>query len=316
MKELNFYNHDSYSTEKYAYEIRANQELLALGLSNIVGCMFSCLPTSCALSRSLIQDQSGGKTQITSIVSSGLLLIVILHIGPFFEHLPRCVLAGIIISALKGMFMQAKQLKVFYRQGYMEAAIWIVTFVGVVVIDIDIGLLLGVILSLVSLYYKSCQTHSCVLGQVNNSGFYVNIKHHKNAYEIPSIKIFRFIGAINFASRNTFKTSLYSKINLTMQSVKQASLLNGGNFETINLQGLQTVIIDLSSVVCVDSAGCKTLSNIQKEMKTLEVLFLLVAPTDIVYEALTHAQKIGEGPFNIFPSIHDAVVFAQKKNDV
>lgn len=303
-------------TEKYSYEIRANQELLALGLSNIVGCVFSCLPTSCALSRSLIQDQAGGKTQITSIVSSGLLLIVILHIGPFFEHLPRCVLAGIIISALKGMFMQAKQLKVFYHQGYMESSIWIITFIGVVVIDIDIGLLLGVICSLISLYYKSCHTHSCLLGQVTNSGFYVNIKHHKNAYELPSIKIFRFIGAINFASRNTFKTSLYSKINLTVQSIKQATLLNGGNFETINLHGIQTIIIDLSSIVCLDPAGCKTLSNIQKEMQALEVLFLLAAPTDIVYEALIHSQTLGEGPFNIYPSIHDAVVFAQRKIDV
>lgn len=301
--------------KKYGYEVNANQELFALGISNVVGSMFSCLPTSCSLSRSLIQAQTGGKTQMASVVSSAILLIVLLHIGPFFEHLPRCVLAGVIIVALKGMFMQAKQLKVFYQQGKMEAAIWVITFAGVVIIDIDIGLLLGVILSLVSLYLKACKSYSCILGQIEGSGIYVDLKHHKNANEVPTVKIFRFIGSINFASRSSFKKTLYKKLNLATQTVRRASLSNMG-FESKKLHGIQTVVIDLSSIICIDSAGSKTLSEIQKEMQILGILFLVAGPSDLVYDALLHAQAMGDGPFNIFPSIHDAVVFSQGKADV
>ena len=60
---------------KEQYEVRANQELLAMGLSNIVGSFFSCIPVACSLSRSLIQHQAGGKTQLASVVSAGLILI-------------------------------------------------------------------------------------------------------------------------------------------------------------------------------------------------------------------------------------------------
>lgn len=60
---------------KEQYEVRPNQELLAMGLSNIFGSFFSCIPLSCSLSRSLIQHQAGGKTQLASVVSAGLILI-------------------------------------------------------------------------------------------------------------------------------------------------------------------------------------------------------------------------------------------------
>jgi solute carrier family 26, other len=60
---------------KEQYEVRANQELLAMGFANLVGSFFSCIPLACSLSRSLIQHQAGGKTQIASVVSAGLILI-------------------------------------------------------------------------------------------------------------------------------------------------------------------------------------------------------------------------------------------------
>lgn len=59
------------------------------GLSNIVGGMFSCVPNSTSLSRSVIQDETGGKTQVASIVSASLILVILLWIAPFFQVLPR-----------------------------------------------------------------------------------------------------------------------------------------------------------------------------------------------------------------------------------
>lgn len=60
--------------QKDKYEVRANQELLAVGVSNIIGSCFSCIPLSCALSRSIIQHQTGGKTQVVSVISATLIL--------------------------------------------------------------------------------------------------------------------------------------------------------------------------------------------------------------------------------------------------
>lgn len=81
---------------KLNYEIDFNQELLAMGVGNMVGSCFSCMPFAASLSRSAIQEASGGKTQLASLVSCGILTFVLLWIGPFFEDLPRvCILIRI-----------------------------------------------------------------------------------------------------------------------------------------------------------------------------------------------------------------------------
>lgn len=75
--------------QKNNYEINFNQELLAMGLANFVGSCFSALPLSASLSRSAIQVQTGGRTQVASIVSISILACVLMWIGPFFQILPK-----------------------------------------------------------------------------------------------------------------------------------------------------------------------------------------------------------------------------------
>lgn len=97
--------------KKHDYEVDANQELIAYGISNAISSMFNCFLSSVSLSRSLVQEQVGGKTQLAGLFSSVIVLSVILWIGKLFEQLPHAVLASIIIVALKGMFKQFLDLK-------------------------------------------------------------------------------------------------------------------------------------------------------------------------------------------------------------
>lgn len=75
--------------KKHSYEVRANQELFALGMANCISSCFSCYPLACSLSRSVIQEQTGGVTQLASLVSAVLIIMTLLWMGPFFSTLPR-----------------------------------------------------------------------------------------------------------------------------------------------------------------------------------------------------------------------------------
>lgn len=75
--------------QKSNYEVDFNQELLAMGSGNTIGSFFGCLPIAASLSRSHIQHSVGGRTQVASLVSCGILAVVLLWVGPFFEPLPR-----------------------------------------------------------------------------------------------------------------------------------------------------------------------------------------------------------------------------------
>lgn len=67
------------------------------------------------------------------------MILILKMIKLLFVSLFQCVLAGVIIVALKPMFMQAKDLKKFAKQGKLEVLTWLSTFISVVLIDIDIG---------------------------------------------------------------------------------------------------------------------------------------------------------------------------------
>ncbi|KAJ8940729.1 hypothetical protein NQ318_005480 [Aromia moschata] len=100
------------------------------------------------LSRSMIQQTVGGVTQIASVVSCGILMVILLWIGPFFETLPRCVLASIIVVALKGCFFNSHPLL-----SKWDAIVWIVTFATTLFVQIGYGLAAGVAVSLLRSYF-------------------------------------------------------------------------------------------------------------------------------------------------------------------
>lgn len=75
--------------KKHGYEIRPNQELFAMGIGNIFCGFFACIPVACSLSRSVIQEQTGGATQLASLVSALIILATLFWAGPFFKNLPR-----------------------------------------------------------------------------------------------------------------------------------------------------------------------------------------------------------------------------------
>ncbi|RZC42192.1 solute carrier family 26 member 10 [Asbolus verrucosus] len=219
--------------QKLNYEVDANQELLAQGAGNIFGSFFSCMPFTASLSRSTIQQVVGGKTQIASIVSCSILLFVLLWIGPFFEPLPKSVLASVIVVALKGMVMQVTALYKFWKFSKMDALVWLATFLTVVFVSIEIGLLIGVIMSLATIFVLSLKPHTCLLGSVPHTDIYIDISRYNGvsekickfasirnilqAVEIPGLKIFQYCGGINFATRNTFKTELLRLVDINPQ---------------------------------------------------------------------------------------------------
>ncbi|XP_013411874.1 prestin [Lingula anatina] len=196
--------------KQQGYVISPDQELIAYGMCNIIGSVFTTFSCCASMSRSLVQETTGGKTEVASIVSSGFILIVILAAGPLFRTLPRCVLASIIIVALKGMFLQVKDLKRLWRISKFDFAIWIVTFVSVVFLNVDMGLLVGVGFSLITIVFRTQWPYSCLFGRVPHTDIYRDKNVYKVVEEVPGIKIFHFESSLYYANAEHFRNKLYS----------------------------------------------------------------------------------------------------------
>lgn len=323
---------------KCQYTVDNNQELLALGASNLVGSFFSCVPVSASLSRSLLQYATGGVTQIASLVSCALLIVVLLWIGPVFEALPLSLLSAVIIVTLKGMFMQFKDLKNLVKLSPLDAAVWIISLLATVLIDIDIGLGFGVIASVSVLIYRGHCPHYGVLGRLPETEFYADPSQYPSAVEEPGIKIFRWVGAIHFANKETFENALESHLpsspkNKVLPAIKpmatnenkiqQNSPIKFGAWEDSNYdswkeQGLpdgqiyattEHLILDFSALSYIDLVGTKMLIALHKELKTKNIELSLAIYSDHPIHQLERYNFFEEFPkTRVYPSVMDAVV--------
>jgi solute carrier family 26 protein 5 len=89
-------------------------------LANVVSSVFRCYPSAGSLSRSVVQEGSGGKTLLVGGFSSLVLGTVLIALTPLFRSLPMACLAAIIIVNLKGLFFQLKDFVLYFRTSILE----------------------------------------------------------------------------------------------------------------------------------------------------------------------------------------------------
>ncbi|CAG0918639.1 unnamed protein product [Notodromas monacha] len=159
---------------KWTYDVLPNQELLAMGTANVVGSFFMSGPIAASLSRSVIQQVTGGVTQVASIVSALLLVFVLLVVAKFFEMLPTCVLASLIVVSLKGLFLQFEDLEHVFWTNRLDSFIWFATFFTVVLVDIEWGLVAGLGMSFAALLWTSYFGEATALGQIPGTELFAN----------------------------------------------------------------------------------------------------------------------------------------------
>ncbi|XP_050501283.1 prestin-like [Diabrotica virgifera virgifera] len=301
-------------SRQFMYEIDANQELLALGASNVLGSFLSCLPMCVSLSRSVIQVTSGGVTQIVSVVSALLLIFVLLWFAPFFETLPRCVLASIIVESLKGLIFQVAHIPRFWRLSKWDAMVWLVTFLVTFFISIIYGLMAGIIAAIFSLFMQGYHTHTCVLGLVPNTDLYLDIERYKTAQEIAGIKMFHISGGLSFSSRFFFNDTLIKTTGIDPTKIFKRKLWlekHGLPPEEQEFE-YQWIVVDLTRVTFIDPSAVESLRSLQEDYAKLGITILLVIISGTVFETFVRCDKVEkkEPIFMIFPTVHDAVLHA------
>ncbi|XP_009570914.1 PREDICTED: prestin isoform X1 [Fulmarus glacialis] len=196
---------------KHGYTIDGNQELIALGICNSVGSFFQSFSITCSMSRSLVQESTGGKTQIAGALSSIMVLLVIVAIGYLFEPLPQTVLAAIVMVNLKGMFKQFGDIAHFWRTSKIELAIWVVAFVASLFLGLDYGLLTAVAFAMITIIYRTQSPQYRILGQIPDTDIYCDVEEYQEVKEYPGIKIFQANASLYFANSESYTSALKKK---------------------------------------------------------------------------------------------------------
>ncbi len=238
----------SLQTKSLTNPVKANRELIALGLANMGGAFFKTFPVSAGFSRSAVHQQAGAKTPLSLIISSVLVATTLLLLTPVFYYLPKSILAAIIIAAVIKLvdINEAKNLwRVSKRDFWMMAT----TFIATIFFGIQEGLITGVFLSLGLVIYKSTYPHSAVLGKLPDTPYYRNLDRFPEALNRKDVLVYRFDAQLYFANINYFIDTLCESIkskgdNLNV-IVINSQAINGLDMSAI--YGLKTLIEDLKT---------------------------------------------------------------------
>ncbi|TRM10534.1 sodium-independent anion transporter [Lentibacillus cibarius] len=139
--------------------LNPEQELFGLGLANITSSITGAIPVAGAISRTAVNHQAGGKSNISSFTTVVFVLITLLYLTPFLYFLPKTALAAIIIFAVSNL-IDINGLRYYIQNDPGSAFLMLATFFATLMVDIFAGLMVGIFLSLLVTFIKTKVWHA------------------------------------------------------------------------------------------------------------------------------------------------------------
>lgn len=234
-------------SRKHKYPADPDQELVALGASNIAAGLGQGFTVGASMSRSLENDESNAKTPLSGAVSALIILIVILYFSSLLFNLPQPILASIVLVAIIGLFDYSGVYKI-YRLSKREFAITITTMISVLIFGILEGILIGVLLSFIDLVERIYNPKIVILGRIKGTDKFGDLERHPENELLPGVLIVRVDGYHIFVSAENIKDSILELIN--EQAVP-----------------VELLILDFKSSPIIDVTGAELLKELYVELK-------------------------------------------------
>ena len=271
---------------KYHYEVDADQELVALGAANVSSGLFQGITIDMSLSNTASGEAAGERTQLSSLVSAGVILAVVLLLAPLLRNLPSAVLGAIVLTSILGLF-NVKELRRYSRQRKTDFVLALVALLGVVWSSVTVGLAIAVVLSLVMLLYRASRPYIARLGK-RASGEYGDMDRHPDAQGISGLVILRLDAPLYFFNANVARTQILEQTRV--EPPPQAILLDLGASADLDI-GTSDMLRDLTSDLRqagIDLLFAQVRSSVRERMRVTGLY-----------------DHVGEN--HIFPSVDAAV---------
>lgn len=266
----------------------ANQETLALAVSNLAAAVGGGYPVSGGLSQSLVNQTSGARTPFSTAIGALSLLVVVLFFSNRLSALPQPVLAAVVLAGMAGL-VNFSALKRLWQHDRPEFVVAFAAFAGVLSFGLLPGVLIGAAISLGQLAHLSAHPHVALLGRIPGTRRYSDCERHTGNESIPGVMIFRP------------ETGLfYFNIDYVCETI-----LNWVDTATTRPR---LVILDLSAAPRVDMQSAYTLASMATQLTDTAIEFHAVEARSSVRDRLRHEQVDGKlGGADRVTTVADAI---------
>lgn len=269
---------------KTRQNLSPNRELIGQGMANIVGSMFQAYPVSGSFSRSAVNINAGAVTGFSSVITVLVVAFALLFLTPLLYYLPQATLAAVIIKAVAGL-ISTRPMVHAWRANRHDGIVAVVTFVFTLALapNLELGILLGMLLSLVLLLFRIMKPR--VAFPPLRANLLPVEAVEDGVMEDGRIVRMRFDGSLVFANVAFFEEQL------------QKLLASSPN--------LKVLIIDAVSINEVDASGDQMLRDYYRRLTEsgIHVLFTRVKkPIQDVFERSHMYEDVGREFFHRNPA--------------
>lgn len=209
----------TYAARTRSY-VDPNQEMVGLGVANLVGGFFQGFPISSSSSRTPVAEAAGSQTQLTGVVGA-LAVALLLMVAPnLMQNLPTSALAAVVIAAAIGLFEFADLKRIFHIQQW-EFWLSITCFVGVAVFGAIPGICIAVVLAIIEFLWDGWRPYYTVLGRVAGVRGFHDIARHPEARLVPGLVLFRWDAPLFFANAELFQQAVLKVLSQSPTKVRR-----------------------------------------------------------------------------------------------
>ncbi|MSQ67497.1 MAG: SulP family inorganic anion transporter [Gammaproteobacteria bacterium] len=264
--------------------IAPNRELLGLGAANLAAACAGGLPVAGGFSRSIVNHAAGARSPLAGVVAAVAMLALLAPTGDLFARLPACVLAASIIIPMFALIEPAA-LRRAWAYSKADGAAQIATTIGVLLLGVEVGIGLGVALSLLALLWQASRPHSAILGQVRGTQQYRN--QQRAAVDTqPDILALRI-------DENLFFGNIAAVEDLLQRALDAQPLV-------------RRVILVMSSVNHIDATAVESLRAINQRLAADSRSFCLTEVKGPVLDRLARSSLLSELTGQVFRFTHEA----------
>ena len=182
--------------------IDANREFRGQGLSNFVGGFFSSYVSCGSLNRSLPNLEAGARTPLAAVFASAWLLLLLAFTAPLLALIPLPAISALLLVVAWSLLDIAGWQRL-WRHSRQDFAIAAVTALATMTIRIEMAILLGTVLSLITYLYRTSRPHVRVVGfdsALPERPFVVRADVPAPLPECPQLKMIRMEGEVYFGA--------------------------------------------------------------------------------------------------------------------
>jgi SulP family sulfate permease len=233
---------------RHRYRIDVNQESVAQGMANVGAGVLQGMPVSTSLSASSLNEASGARTPVASLITGGLVLATLFILAPLFSALPIAVLGAIIIDAVVFGMIDLAELRRLHRVSRFDYWIAAAAILAVLSAGVLAGVVIGVVLSLGWLVYVATRPSIPVLGREPGTQVFRDVTENPDDERAPGVVVLRPDGGLFFATAEALEERIRG-----LQDAADPPL--------------RALVLDLEGVNFVDSQGAAKLTEIEEFLR-------------------------------------------------